>query len=164
MTICKQRRSRHLFLYAVLSVVIALFTTALNAGELSGNAPRALSFEIRLASPEEVEGWESIPGPVPAETIWISHDAALTNADVAQAWSEWNNGKIGVTLQLTEDGALKLARLTKAHVGEPVAVMADGRVTSLPRIAAEIRDGRIRIEGKFTEKEAELLAEAIIAN
>ena len=35
-------------------------------------------------------------------------------------------------IMLTEDGALKLARLTKSHIGELLAIIVDGRVTVGP--------------------------------
>jgi len=75
------------------------------------------------------------PGPGPSYTpVWISPEVALTNRDVARAWPDRApDGKLCVGAWLTEDGALKLERLTKSHVGELLALMLDGRVTTVPR-------------------------------
>ena len=161
MTISGQHGNRYFCFHAVL-ILMLFFSTVLAAAGLSGNQPGMVRFELRLASMEKVEGWESIPGPESWKTpVWISPEATLTNIDVAQAWPDLMDDKFCVGLLLTEEGALKLARLTKAHIGESVAVMTDGRVISMPRINAEIVDGRVRIEGNFTEEEARSIAEGI---
>ena len=67
-----------------------------------------------------------------------------------------------VGFMLTEEGSLKLARLTKSHIGENVAIMLDGRVMSAPKIMAEITGGRAMIHGNFTEAEAGALAKGIM--
>ena len=163
MTSRKQHGNKYLFFHVVLTLMaMALATATLTTAELSGAQPRTVRFEVRLASHEKVEGWERIPGPAPGKvTIWISSEAYLTNADVAQAWTDRMGNKYFVWVLLTEEGALKLARLTKSHIGESVAVMTDGRVISLPRITAEIINGRVQIEGNFTEEDAGLVAEGI---
>ena len=161
MTIHHQQRHRYLYIGAVLAL-IAFFTTALSVARSSDEQTGKFRFELRLASLEKVDGWESVPGPEPAKTIiWISPKAALTNVDVAKAWPQPNNDGFRVGIQLTEEGALKLARLTKLHTGEFVAVMLDGRVYSIPKIIGEITGGRAVIEGKFTEEEARAFAAGI---
>ena len=161
MTICRQQRYR--YIRAVL-ILMALLAAALSALGLSQDLPRSVRFELRLASMEKVEGWERVPGPEWAGTIiWISPEAIVTNADVARAWLDHGgDGKPCVGILLTEDGALKLARFTKTHVGENVAVMLNGRVTSIPKIMAEITGGRFIIAGNLTEEEAGAIAEGIM--
>lgn len=139
-------------------------TTDSSSVGLSEGKPRTFEFELRLASMEEVEGWERIAGPAPEKIpIWISPEATLTNADAAQASPQPTGDRYDVGIILTEEGALKLARLTKSHVGELVAVMLDGRVTSLPKIMAEITGGRAMLSGNFTEEEARSIAQGITA-
>lgn len=125
--------------------------------------PGKIDFQLRLASYEKVEGWEIglVPGP-PKTPVWISPEAALTNADIARAWPQADADGFGVGFMLTEEGSLKLARLTKSHIGEILAIMLDGRVCSAPRIMDEITGGRAIISGKFTEEEAGSLAEGIL--
>ena len=125
--------------------------------------PGKINFQLRLASYEKVEGWKIglIPGP-PKTPVWISPQVALTNADIARAWPQADADGFVVGFMLTEEGSLKLARLTKSHVGEFVAIMLDGRVYSAPKIMDEITGGRAMINGNFTEKEAGLLAKGIM--
>lgn len=138
-----------------------LSPATLSAAELPGGEAKAFAFEARLASINEVEGWESVPGPWPEKNIWIAPEATLTNVDVAESCYELRDWDHAIGLLLTEDGALKLARLTKAHIGEPVALMIDGKVMSAPRIMAPLLGGRASIHGNFTEEEARAIAEGI---
>ena len=70
-------------------------------------------------------------------------------------------GKPCVGVVFTEDGALKMARLTKSHIGEFLAIILDGRVTWVPKIRAEITGGRAMIEGNFTEEETGSIAKGL---
>ena len=63
---------------------------------------------------------------------------------------------------LTEEGALKLARLTKSHIGENLVVILDGRVVSVFPIVKEYTSGRAIIPGNFTEEEAGSIAKGIM--
>ena len=122
-----------------------------------------IRFELRLASLEKVKGWETGLIPEPWNNlIYISPEVALTNSDIARAWPQPDVNGFGVGFMLTEEGSLKLARLTKSHIGENVAIMVDGQVTSAPKIMAEITGGRAMINGKFTEESAGLLAKRIM--
>ena len=171
MTIRGQHGKRHLYFHTVL-VFAVIFTTALTAAGLSGDQtgkpkfePGKHKFELRLASYQKVEGWERVLGPEPQFTpLWLSPEAALANRDVARAWPDWarDEHEPSVGILLTEDGALKLARLTKSHIGEFLAIMLDGRVVSVPKIMDEITGGRAMILGNFTEEEAGSIAEGIM--
>jgi preprotein translocase subunit SecD len=105
-----------------------------------------------------------VPGPEPARTpVWISPEVALSNRDIARSYIErTSEGKPCVGILLTEDGALKLARLTKSHIGESLAIILDGRVNSVPKIKDEITGGQAMIHGDFTEESAGLLAKGIM--
>lgn len=165
MTIRERHRERRFHLYTVLvSAVLAVIFTASAAAGLSGDQPRKVRFELRLASHQKVEGWERVPGPGPGKApVWISPEIALSNRDIARAYGDrTSEGKPCVGVILTEDGALKLARLTKSHIGELVAILIDGQVTTVPKIMDEITGGRALIHGEYTEESAGLLAKGIM--
>jgi preprotein translocase subunit SecD len=162
MIICGQHEKRHLHFPTVLTftVLAVIFTTALTAAGLSGDQAGKHMFEVRLASHEKVEGWESVPGPgLEKTTVWISPEVSLTNGDVEIARAgRTAGGKLCVLVFFTEDGALKQARLTKSHVGEFLAILLNGRVTMVPRINTEVTGREAMIEGNFTEEEVESIA------
>lgn len=139
-----------------------LSPAALTAAVLTEEEVKTIAFEARLASFEEVDGWERFSGPKPGQTLWISPETILTNAEVSKAWYEARGDEHTIGILLTEEGALNLARATKAHPGEPMALMIDGRVTAAPRIMAPILGGRASINGNFTEEEAKSIAAGIV--
>jgi len=161
MTIRGQHGKHHLYFHpvAVFAVLAIIFTTALTATGSSGDQTGKDTFELRLASHEKVEGWERVPGPGPENTpVWISPEVALTNRDVARAWpARAPDGKPCVGVLFTEEGTLKMARLTKSHIGELLAVILDGRVTMAPMIRKEI-SRETMINGNFTEEETGSIA------
>ena len=161
MTIRGQHGKRHLHFHPVLvfTILAVIFTPALTAAELSGDQTGKHTFELRLASHEKVEGWELVPGPGPEnDLIWISPEVGLTNGDVALAYpTRTRENKPCVGVVFTEEGSLKMARLTKSHIGEWLAVIFDGRVTWVPRIREGISEQAI-MEGNFTEEEVESIA------
>jgi preprotein translocase subunit SecD len=154
MTIRGQHGKHHLYFHpvAVFAVLAVIFTTALSG--LSADQTVKHTFEVRLASHEKVEGWESVPGPGPEKTtVWISPEVALTNGDVEIARpGRTPAGKPCVLVFFTEDGALKQARLTKSHVGEFLAIILDGRVAKVPRINAEVTGREAMLEGNTEEE------------
>jgi SecD/SecF fusion protein len=65
-----------------------------------------------------------------------------------------------VDVELTKEGRQKLARLTKAHQGKPLAILVDGEVVAAPVVRDEVT-GNARISGNFSKDEAERIAKGI---
>lgn len=63
-----------------------------------------------------------------------------------------------VNLQFDEVGKQRLAALTRANIGRPMAIVLDGRVLSAPIIVTPILGGHAQISGSFTQDEASTLA------
>lgn len=59
--------------------------------------------------------------------------------------------------QLTHPGSDQFYEYTRTHIGQPMAIVLDGRVLSAPTINAAIHDSGT-ISGSFTQDEAESLA------
>lgn len=165
MTIRRQHGKRQLCFHAVLvfALLAVIFTTAHTAAGISGDQTGKFKVEFRLASNQKVEGWERVAGPGPAHApVWISPEAALSNRDVARAFPDRTaDGKPCIGVWLTEDGALKVARLTRSHIGEVLAIMLDGRITAAPVIREVITGGRAQIHGDFTEETVSLWAKRL---
>jgi protein-export membrane protein SecD len=77
----------------------------------------------------------------------------LRNAIATQGqFGEWL-----ITFELTGAGSDQFYEYTRTHIGQPLAIVLDGRVLSAPTINAAIRDTG-SISGLFTQEEAESLA------
>lgn len=62
-----------------------------------------------------------------------------------------------INFELTGDGSTQFFDYTSSHIGQPLAIVLDGRVLSAPTIQAAIRDSGV-ITGQFSQEEAESLA------
>lgn len=106
----------------------------------------ALLTQVGLAEPA------ATPGSVP-------YPAILTGSDIDDAYAVTDaTGIHQVGITLTEDAAARFARYTAEHIGDPLAIVLDGMVVSVPTIQAEISGGDVVIQGDFTEIEAQTLA------
>lgn len=66
-----------------------------------------------------------------------------------------------VSLKLNDLGKDKFAKVTTAHVGEPIAIIYDGEIVSVATINEPLTTGEAQISGSFTLKEAADLATTI---
>ncbi|MFB3893981.1 MAG: hypothetical protein ACE15C_18385 [Phycisphaerae bacterium] len=71
-------------------------------------------------------------------------------------------GRPSVLFRFDAQGAALFEKLTKAHVGQVLAIIVDGKVLSAPVIRSVIRDSGI-ISGTFTDDEVNRLAAALKA-
>ena len=62
-----------------------------------------------------------------------------------------------IQLFLTAQGRSRFARITKAHIGDRLGILLEGRLVSAPRIRAEIAGGTAAITGNFSRTEAKAL-------
>lgn len=66
-----------------------------------------------------------------------------------------------VSLTMAPAAAQAFARITEAHVSEPIALVLDGRVLTAPTVNGLIPNGRVMIAGSFTLAEAEAIVAAV---
>ncbi len=62
-----------------------------------------------------------------------------------------------VLLEFNDDGAKIFKDITAANVGKRIAIYIDNKLISAPKVNEEIPDGKARITGDFTQKEAQEL-------
>lgn len=88
----------------------------------------------------------------------ISRISAVSGRDLrsAEAGHE-ESGRPDVMFTLTRDGGERFYQFTSAHVGEPLAIVLDGKVQEIANIKEAIRDTG-RISGSFTEQQTKDLS------
>lgn len=69
-----------------------------------------------------------------------------------------NTNQPKVSLTFNDEGAKLFAAITKAHIGEQVAIYLDGAAISAPTVNEEITGGQAVISGGFSIAEAKTLA------
>ncbi len=70
-------------------------------------------------------------------------------------------GGYQVHLNFTSEGSKKFAELTTANVGRLLGIVLDGKLYNAPRINEPITGGSAQITGRYTAREAELLANVL---
>ena len=80
----------------------------------------------------------------------VQGPAALDEGCIKDAAASFGpDGRPALILKFKSRCAKTLASFTGANVGKQIAIAANGRVISTPRISEPIRGGQIVIEGKF---------------
>lgn len=95
---------------------------------------------------------ELIPYPDQVFETVMTGDVLRTAVATQDEFNQWM-----ISFELTSSGSDEFFAYTRAHVGEPMAIVLDGRVLSAPIINQAIRDSGV-INGAFTREEAESLA------
>ena len=129
-----------------------------------GNSPLASGMVINTTNrpaaasdlQAEIDAGNAEPVPIPYpdlvfETVMTGD--ILRNAVAApDQYGQWE-----INFELTGDGSDEFYDYTRSHIGQPLAIVLDGRVLSAPRINAAIRDNGV-ITGGFLKEEADSLA------
>ena len=122
-----------------------------------------VSIEVRAAETapgrdlEEVEysGWGH------TETFFLHDEVLLTESEIQSAsvvaWKE----SPAVEVLLTEKGRDIFAEVTGRHIGKRLAVLVNGRVACVPIVRDTIQEGKLLINGDFSEERARDIAEGL---
>ncbi len=116
--------------------------------------PRA-KVEVRRAETEPGEGLTeaAVVGTTDKAYLHASPDATGEHVAEARA-TEDDAGHPAIEVTFTKEGAKKMAALSEAHRGRPVALVVGGTVVSAPRVAGAF-SGKGVFVGRFTKQEAE---------
>lgn len=148
-------------------LAVSLITLTLAAAD----SPTPSLFQLRLVRDRSAADTEPVTIPQIAkdtkratqEVLHISKLPLLDYSAVRSAFVRTNGftGGPEITVEFTEEGGKRLAKLTEENVGKRVAIFIDGKVQSAPRIMGQITGGRIAVDGPFTAEEANRLADKI---
>jgi len=73
------------------------------------------------------------------------------------------DGSLEISLKFNKEGAELFADVTERNIGKPVAIFLDGYIISQPNVNEKIPSGSASISGKFSQQEAQLLAQRLNA-
>jgi SecD/SecF fusion protein len=128
------------------------------AERLQRQGPRAVAGDkaawFPVDDPARYEGPTVKFNEVPYVLAFITDDKSLDNRPGKQKWglerAEESQDQLGarvVSFGFDPQGAIYFGDLTRANVGEPMAILLDGRVLSAPRINEPITGGSGQISG-----------------
>ncbi|XVV06217.1 protein translocase subunit SecD [Actinosynnema sp. CA-248983] len=147
-----------------VSQALAAFTCPKKDPLLGNDDP-----SLPLLTCDQKNEFKYILAPVfPAKDAQVKDDdftlySRLTGEDVSNAISGTDPQGAGFVVDLTFKGAggEKWGKFTSANVSQQVAVVLDTQVVSAPNINEPILGGNTQISGRFTQKDAEGLANVL---
>jgi SecD/SecF fusion protein len=112
------------------------------------------------ASDRLLDGTEMVPSQSGDVRYPIRQEVLLQGDRLVDASSGFDphTGRPMVSFRLDTIGAERFADITRTHVGQPFAILLDGKVLSAPVIREPIVGGAGQITGDFTISEASSLA------
>jgi preprotein translocase subunit SecD len=128
--------------------------------------PPALQFRLVVDSPtadsEQMTVVQQNNSSRQPEVLNVQKEVLLDNSVVKSATVVVDSGgNPEIDVKLTDDGAKRLAEVTRQNIGKRLALVVDGKLYEAPRIATAITGGEALITGHFTKEEAENLATRI---
>ncbi|WP_068829132.1 SecDF P1 head subdomain-containing protein [Pseudomonas sp. BMS12] len=139
---------------ALAAVLLALLTGCASDARMPGEHRLA----IQPARTASAEGWLGMTDRHSGAYLWVSPQAFLTEADVAQAELAMTpEQQPAIVLTLTAAGRATLAELTRRGINQPLAVLVDGELRLAPIIREPVLDGRVALTGFDSLDEAEAL-------
>ena len=125
------------------------------------NHDAAVLLEFRTASESPGPGLTAMTATGSEYTVYVSDEAVLSNADVKSARVIAETDRPQIEVVFTETGAERFAELTENNIGKPFAILVDGALISAPTIQSPITGGTAMITGRFSEDEAQRIADGI---
>ncbi len=122
----------------------------------------AVRFEVRLAEENPAPGLREAVVSGSERKIYLHQETIVTNSDIAQARVVQSDAStFAVAVTFNTDGAAKMLRASRDHIGRPVAILVDGEVVLAPVVRGPISTSAI-ISGSYTGAEAERIAAGLI--
>lgn len=115
------------------------------------NHPNAVAAAQEGMANGTVEQGE-IPYPDQVFTTAMTGDVLASATATQDQFNRWS-----IAFTLTGPGSTRFLEYTSSHIGQPMAIVLDGRVLSAPTINGAISNNG-EISGQFTQEEAESLA------
>ena len=87
-------------------------------------------------------------------------ESLLSIKDIQSVKKEVFNGKDALTLSLNREGSKRLKEFTTDNLGKSLAIVLNGRITSIRQIKSPIDQGKLMLT-PFNDQEAKLIREMI---
>jgi hypothetical protein len=138
-------------------------TPARSMAATSSAGVQVVSFAIHLLAAGPGRGVVEAASRKGGEPVHLLPERHVSNADVESARVEQADSGCQVQIRLTDEGSEKLARLTRDHIGDRLAVVINGEVVMTPTIRSRI--GQVVVlTGDFSDSFCEEVARGLSAH
>lgn len=141
-------------------LMVALAAVAATADD---KAQADKQVEFRLAEEAMGDGLAPFKIAGTGREIFLYPDQVLSPNDIASVCFEKNaRGRTFISVNMTDVGAEKLAKVSKNNVGKHLAVVLNGRVIVAPRIMSEMKRSA-QLDGRFSNDELHTILDALLS-
>ena len=150
---------RRTFPIAVILAVALVAAVSVPWYFWSGAVAAAVRFEVRLAEDTPGVGLREAPVLNSNRKVYLHQEVILSNSDVtrAQVIEGSTASTFGIGVTFTPEGATRMFRVTRSHIGRPLAILIDGEVAVAPIVRSPISASAV-LSGHYTKAEAERIA------
>lgn len=153
---CMNRNLLRIIVHTLLPVMSCLCLACSSRQETSAPCP---AIEMSAVADTQTDSTQTVTLN-DTTTILMSRTPLVATADITGATASQAGDHWVLNFTVTDAAAKRVQEFTKQNVGRTLALVADGKVKSTPRIASAIIGNGYRIGG-FTRAEAEQMAAAI---
>lgn len=151
------RKPPFVVVHTLLSLMICLCLACATTGR-DGGAP-CPAIEMGEVADTQTDSTKTVTLN-DTTTILMSRTPLVATGDITAASASQTDDQWILNFTVTDDAAKRVHDFTKQHVGRNLALVVDGKVHGMPRIAAAIIGNKYQIEG-FNRSDAERMATAI---
>ncbi len=148
----------------LLPLVLILLFERSSCGRVK-ERPRALAksavLEVYLVSPSSAANTRAAVDPQTGTQVYLVVPPVIASADVATIQrSEDSPARLSMTVNLTPPGAQKLSVATTPAVGQPLAIVVNGKVMKVGKVRSTLSKSFV-ISGGSIQKDREEIFEAL---
>lgn len=132
----------------------AAVNAILDAASKRGELPSDIDFAWALMPDMTTEGQF-------VKLNCVYADRLLDGSYVTKAEALESMGQNVINIEMDADGAHMWKNITDQSIGQPIAILVDGKFVSAPVVNDVIEGGRSQITGSFTTEEAAAIASAV---
>ncbi len=152
----------------VIVAVVAVTVLGIVAGfrywsRVAVDVLAAVRFEVRLAEENPADGLREAVIAGAGRRIYLHQETVVTNSDIARAEVIPGDAAstFSVTVTFNRDGAAKMLRASRSHIGRPLAILVDGEVVIAPVVRSPIT-ASATISGNYARAEAERIVAGML--
>jgi hypothetical protein len=127
------------------------------------DAVAAVRFEVRLAEENPAPGLREAEIRGTDRKIYLHSEPVVANSDIVEAYVVEGNSAspFSVSVAFNAEGAARIFRATRSHIGRPLAILIDGEIAAAPVVRSPVTTSAI-ISGNFERTEAERIVGGIL--
>ncbi len=157
-------RATLVIVFAFVVIVVSFLAERMWSPLVSNVYAAPVRFEIKLAEETPAAGLREAKVPGTDRRVYLHVQDIVTNSDISRAYiiQVDHSSQYSVGVEFNPSGSERIRSATAGHIGEPVAILLDGRVVMTATVRAAIGKSAV-ISGDLSRAAAEKIVKGITA-